>query len=295
MSYWLKWSCTGYPIPHLNANSHALVYARQYASRASCDQAETIRLIRDFKICPISSPEKLDRKHRAIQCFAEELAHLLKNLRGPWYITHIPTSKTKDSREYDDRFEQVIKLVTAKCENIIPVTCFTRKSVTGSLHNGEGVRDPKHIGDSWLFTPPTDIDNGLGRILIVDDVVTSGASMRAAFDAFSKLKGQVVTIGVAWALTRANNPIPPDMETDADSLEALAASFEILVTFGPKNDAVRRALLAWINSQILQPIGIQPVNTDLPIYEAKAVLQKNIEVARRKAWNDGFDAGKNRL
>lgn len=293
MPYWLKWGYAGFPLPHLQAHTHPLLFARQYASRAAFPQAETVSLIRNFKIPAKATPEQLAQKQSAIKRFANELVQLLKK-QVAWYLTWIPPSLPKGAAGYDDRLEQVARLVAARCPGIKMHEFFVRTAATGPLHKSRGIREPNAIRADWNFTPPNGFIPGVDRILVLDDVVTTGASMRAAFDIIQSALGESTQVmGIAWAMTRADYPsLKPVSATDSQeaAVEAMRV-FEEMVK-SPDSKFMGKALLSRVNAYVLVPAGIETIDPDMPLDEAKEWMATHILHWKESVWQAGANAAR---
>lgn len=293
MPYWLKWGYAGFPLPHLQAHAHPLLFARQYASRAAFSQAETVQLVRDFKIRPRAKADLLAQKNKAIKRFANELVQLLKK-QVAWYLTWIPTSVPKGDPEYDDRFEQVTKIVASRCPGVRVHEFFARKTATVPMHKGRGARDPNAISESWTFTPPKGFVSGVDRIIVLDDVVTTGASMRAAFDCIhARLGGNTLVIGVAWAMTRADYPsLKPVSAAESQEAATNAMRFFEEIVKSPDSKILGKVLLTWVNAYVLVPAGIETIDPDMPLDEAKQWLAPHILRWKESIWQAGATAAR---
>ncbi|MDJ0687246.1 MAG: hypothetical protein QNJ41_01935, partial [Xenococcaceae cyanobacterium MO_188.B32] len=98
-----------------------LVYGRIYTPGASYTYSQTNDFILNFKIKP-SELNRLRYKQSAINRFADEVIELFKgdflNTNDNYFLVPIPPSKSKSHSDYDDRLEQVTKIIAAEFPNV---------------------------------------------------------------------------------------------------------------------------------------------------------------------------------
>ena len=215
MCKWIKWDGTGRSRPFLDENFDNIYYMLQYISHGRYDSCETNQKIQNLKKKPNRPSNELYYKNEAIHEFAHDLASILTDVKKPCYITWIPPSKANTDEEYDDRIEQVVRLACEQSREMIPVEIFKRNSSAQSLHTG-GQRNPHTISSNWDFIAPTPNNPDIKDVIVVDDVITTGATMRAAFDLISSALPDVTKIGIAWAIVIDNPDVKSIFNVDTE-------------------------------------------------------------------------------
>jgi len=198
MIKWQQWDGTGGNRPHLRLGTDSLFYARQYHTGEGYKGGETNQKITNLKKKVDSSNSELYYKGEAIKSFATEVLYLLSKVRKNFYIASIPTSKCKDDPLYDNRLEKVISLICQSNTYARSIYCLKKKYSTTPLHHG-GTRNPDDITNSWDYYPPP-VDPSIAHIIFLDDMLTTGATMRAAFDLVTQNSPELKPIGLVWAL-----------------------------------------------------------------------------------------------
>lgn len=134
-------------------------------------------------------------KLKAIEVFAQELAERFKK---PRLVAAIPSSKTTDDPEYDDRLDLV--LARAKALNPLIRICkpVRRTRTIEASHTRSGQRRPEDQLDSLEFAGLPDVfpDNA---IMLVDDVLTSGSTFKACQRVIQTARPDVIVGGCFWA------------------------------------------------------------------------------------------------
>lgn len=214
MSKWMQWDGTGRERYFLDQQKDYILFMRQYISHGGFSRSETNQLIYNLKKSPTVPANQLHYKKQAIQRFAIDLSKILASLKVDTAVTWIPPSKCKTDPEYDDRLYQVIQRscqIATSLDNtnektvITPVDFFSTVNTVTSLHFG-GTRNPELISQNWEYKSP-DLSS-YKLILVVDDVLTTGASMRAAFDQIA-LHSDLPVAGIVWAFVIDD----PDIES----------------------------------------------------------------------------------
>lgn len=183
--------------PHLNSSDVA-GFAREYQPGQGYQAGQTNQLINNFKkdISKKNTPQWYWR-NQAVGQFASEFNTLIGSLSVPnIYVTSIPSSKTKNDPNYDNRFEDMFSILKSNNNKVIDVWPVTATTSTQSSHLG-GTRNPSQIMANYQWngfseTEPT-------TLFVLDDVVTSGSHFRAFSDfcRANNYNGEI--IGVFWA------------------------------------------------------------------------------------------------
>ena len=171
-------------------------YARDYISHGSFSASVGNNLISNFKK-EVSKRKNLDEwRHKlsAIDQFALELHDFIPEGTA---IAHIPSSKAKNHPEYDSRLEDTLAKLKSYMPTLVIVTPFEVIQTLPSSHKG-GERDPEVIYSNlrWLGLPA-----GTNQIVLIDDVITSGAHFNACKRILTKNIPGIEVVGVFWAKT----------------------------------------------------------------------------------------------
>jgi len=201
---WKNFNLTQTPPYHLTRDELTnCYYAREYNGSGGFQSSPTNQLIFNFKKPPSKkdSPYEWDFKIRAIGNFAKELSLAFSTLTAETPIAFIPTSKTKENPEYDDRFEQVLaRLVQLQpklkiVEPIVPIIdrpSFSKKESARDVNVCENVLSWRGFGDDYHPR----------HLIIIDDVISSGCNYKAYMNVLSRnYKGNIRVYGFFWAKT----------------------------------------------------------------------------------------------
>lgn len=183
--------------PHFLETEDYCCYAREYTVDASYTESETNQLIKNFK-------KTVDRKGKrewyyksvAIERFAKELSCLLD---GSYTVTCVPSSKTKDDPLYDSRLEDTLALLKQYNNRIYIEFPIIRHTSVLAKHEG-GARHPAIERQSLKWVG---FKKKHSHIIIIDDMITSGASFKACEQIILENAPDIEIIGVFW--TRAIN------------------------------------------------------------------------------------------
>lgn len=184
-------------LPHIKKNDF-WVYAREYLSGTGYQGGPTNSLVLDFKKSP-SKKQTIEHEYRkkAIYEFKKEIEMLL-NPKIPAVLTSVPSSKKKDHPEYDNRFEDLFKEILKSHPHWMVEWPVEIKTTTLPAHIS-GKRDPDTLKKNYIWKG---FNHKEPKILyIFDDIITTGAHLRALSDFFSEngYKGKI--IGICWAKT----------------------------------------------------------------------------------------------
>lgn len=177
-------------------------YARDYISEGGYQASETNNLINNFK----KSPDKRGRpewryKELAIQRFASEIAEI-SNI-AVFYVTCVPSSKARTDPGYDSRVEDTVCRLKQLKPNVTIGFPLSFSNNMRAAHNG-GTRD---IDEIYANLQWSGIPDGITDIILVDDVITTGAHFKACKRLILEHIPNANVVGLFWART-----VWPDIE-----------------------------------------------------------------------------------
>lgn len=144
-------------------------------------------------------------KIEAIEAFAENLASLLVRVqRSPLSISLIamPTSKNRQSDDYDDRIVQVVK--QASDQTGIPwLDCFETLADTQPVHLG-GTRSATAIRNNLALNDSAKRLTNYDACMLVDDVLTSGSHFIACKELLKSAYPHLQVVGAFWTKHRTS-------------------------------------------------------------------------------------------
>lgn len=211
---WKKMDAVEAPPWHLLPEDLQVCYfARDYVSHGGFKASEANGLITNLKK-PISTrgTNQWYYKEQAITKFATELADWLGSGDDEFHIAQIPSSKRRDDPEYDPRLDMVLQRFCVRCPKAKFANPIDRKVTKQAAHVSDSRPSIEQIQESleWkgLQTPPD-------AILLIDDVITTGASFRACKRLFAENAPGVQVFGIFWARTVWPEP---SLEVDLSGL-----------------------------------------------------------------------------
>ncbi len=192
-----------------NHESLCLFYGRIYTPRVGYDYSETNQLIANLKISPNSESWRMRYKQKAILAFADELSSFLRLYsHSSIALVPMPPSKTADHIEYDDRIDQAAKSVSRRLENIIylPLLYRTRSVSKSSYQSSGGGRSADQIYKDFAIDEDLAAQCEINTwLMIVDDVLTSGAHFAAARRRLIEQFPDAVIMGLFWAKAQSDD------------------------------------------------------------------------------------------
>lgn len=126
-------------------------------------------------------------KQRAINFFASAVLDFFlcnaKLLEGfEVLLVPIPTSKPRDDAGYDNRMDELCRMVGDSLDWVDYTPILDARNDLGAAHEGNSPRDPEFIKQNMIFSGP--ISNfGIPKVVfLIDDVLTTGAHYAACRD-----------------------------------------------------------------------------------------------------------------
>jgi len=187
----------------------------EYTAGGGYKASDTNQQIFNLKIRPDASVAQKRYKPIGIRYWANRIAN--SNLswdafREGWTFVPFPCSKPQGHELYDDRMLRVLQEV-AQLRPGIDIRPLLYQTVNRkSQHEGERL-SPVQIREQ-LKVDHTLLQPQLRNIIIVDDIITRGASYAAARDMLKVLPGVGMVMGLFLAKT-----IRPPVDIDFDFLE----------------------------------------------------------------------------
>lgn len=174
------------------------VYAGEYISGAGYHKSMN-SLILNFKKSPLEKEtEAWKYRGKAIKQFKEDIESLLGSY-PKIVLTAVPESRRRGDPEYTKRFEDLFQEILGSHSKWIVEWPIEIKETTESSHNF-GPRDPDLLMGNYTWKG---FKHGEPEVLFVfDDVITTGAHLRAVSDFLRSHNYKGKIIGVCWAKTQ---------------------------------------------------------------------------------------------
>ncbi len=191
-----------------------LIYARTYTIGENYKHSGTNQLIFNLKRRTTASQGALYHKKEAIRQFADEASVFLSRHEKSRQLCLVPmpSSKIASHPEYDDRIEQVAERVSlrlrSRATHLLMLEAITNRqpSHLGGSRNEVGAS--MKINDAAIEKyDPSSV------IVIIDDVLTSGAHFSAAFKHIRSRLPNAEIVGLFWAKAQDPNFTTPSEGT----------------------------------------------------------------------------------
>lgn len=196
MGHWKKIDLAETIPFYLTRGEDECYYAREYISGGGYKASQTNGLISNFKKgVDKRNTFQWQYKQQAIYQFATELSPLL---RDGAVLAPIPSSKCKTDSDYDSRLEDMLKALARIRPQLKIIEPITIRSTSQAAHLG-GERDIQVIYDNLVWQDG--VPQGATSILLVDDVITTGAHFKACKRLLREQVQDIRVIGVFWAKT----------------------------------------------------------------------------------------------
>lgn len=187
-------------IDELARNDHAYLtpddscyYLREYTSGKDYSFGQTNSLISNFKKSPLLRGQaQYQYKLQAIRQIVAELNAVVpvSALSGVTLVP-IPPSKAKDDPEYDDRIQRVLEGFHKNDPAKEVRDLLTQKTSSRASHLTPGDRmRPEELMELYRIDRKA-LGKSRGAILLVDDLLTTGAHFRAAKLALQRVKADI--------------------------------------------------------------------------------------------------------
>ncbi|MBV7552008.1 hypothetical protein KW841_06550 [Pseudomonas sp. PDM28] len=203
---------------YLSADDKCFHYG-EYTAGGGYGASDTNQQIHNLKKSPNSPEAQLRWKRRAVVYWGEAI--LNSNLKLDVCSTEVtfiplPCSKPIGHPEYDDRMVQVLSYIAQKQPGLDIRQVLVQAQPRDAQHFGcrstpEGLAETLQIDQSCLVQPLRPI------VLVVDDVITRGASFAAAKKLLTALPGVQSVQGLFLAKT-IHPPIEWPQDDDSDAL-----------------------------------------------------------------------------
>lgn len=199
--------------------SYTLIYGRTHTAHKNYAYSETNQLIHNLKKTTDRPATELKYKEIAVNKFADELGEFLEKViqedRSYW-IVPVPPSKTTSHLAYDDRVHRVAKKVADRISQISYRPIVKTSVDREAKHRSSTQRDPDDIYStlSFIADDATDYEENI-KIIVLDDVLTSGASFEAMRRLLDENLSHPKIVGIFWAKSEYNyldllDEIPPE-------------------------------------------------------------------------------------
>lgn len=199
---WRKWDGSGTrKRQFINVETDVIFYFHDFIANAGYQASESNSDIFSLKNRVDCSQGAMWYKTRAIRTFAQDIKLFVqsfpKHLKAA--LTWIPASKSKDDPLYDDRLKQVADIVVEGMPNILSIETLSTKRTHTPCHKDGHLRDPDYLRSTFVWE---DCNlNFFDYIMIIDDILTSGAHFRAMSDMITNKYPSAKICGIFWAAT----------------------------------------------------------------------------------------------
>ncbi|MEQ6924961.1 hypothetical protein AAUI01_04980 [Pseudomonas mosselii] len=174
----------------------------EYTSGGGFGKSETNQQIHNLKKKPTCSDRELHYKRLAVEYWGRILAGCISvTAESPVTFVPMPCSKPSGHADYDDRMLRVLQYMARSKPPLDIRPLIMQTTLRQSQHEGGGRQLPHQllqtlaIDQTQLLHPPR------GTIVVVDDVITMGASFNAAKTLLLTIPGVQHVIGIFLAKT----------------------------------------------------------------------------------------------
>lgn len=169
-------------------------YARDYTAGGGYAASTANQLVSNLK----KSPDRRGRpewkyKQAAITQFAQEIS-CITNIEQ-FIVTCVPSSKVKTDPLYDSRMEDVLRMLKMRKPRVTIEFPFSITHNVVASHQG----GPRSIDVFYAILEWSGLESDNENIIIVDDVITSGAHFKACKRMILENVPDANVIGLFWA------------------------------------------------------------------------------------------------
>jgi predicted amidophosphoribosyltransferase len=159
------------------------LFLGEYTARAGYQRSYANQLILNLKKSPLTrGTDQWKYKGMAIREVAQTIQGAIRPERLPnLTFVPIPSSKSSDHAEYDDRMQQICRLISPTGD--VRELLYTAQS-RDARHNDNAARDPVGLR-ATLAVQQNLLDPPPRQIVLVDDVITTGCSFKVCREMLS--------------------------------------------------------------------------------------------------------------
>jgi hypothetical protein len=184
--------------PHYLSHDDKCFFFMDYKARGGFNSSPANNRIDNFKKPPKHRGQAAwDYKLIAIGQFAQDLSILFQD-NEELTIAFIPSSKPSNHPEYDERFDLLkdkLSSLRPKFRFVAPVKITSERSAAHLLESRSSPAFYKSIFE-WVGLEPIP-----SSLILIDDVITTGAQFRAYKDFVLQHHPEVAVFGVFWGKT----------------------------------------------------------------------------------------------
>lgn len=175
-------------------------FAVEYISKGGYSASEANNLVSNFK-------KPMDRKGKEEWKFKlkaiDDFGHMISNILTDeeYVISDMGTSKSESDPEYDPRLIQTIRKLKKIKPNVIYDPLFSIKKGMPSSSRGNNRLRPDDILKHLTWEGFSDNNDDLGEVVIIDDVITTGAHFKACKSLINRYYPDMVVYGIFLAKT----------------------------------------------------------------------------------------------
>lgn len=186
-----------------------IIFGRIYTPGQGYRYSETNQQILNLKIAVPPPQSREVYKNNAISLFAQELVELFtsSDSRYSYILTPMPPSKMETHPNFDDRIERVGKIVAQRCPRVHYIKLLRAARNCEAAHLTDSGRSAAIYHDSMEIIPGATLGGLPHIIIILDDVLTSGAHFVAARQHLTSKFPSNQVIGIFWAKAERINPL----------------------------------------------------------------------------------------
>ncbi|MDU9413825.1 phosphoribosyltransferase [Pseudomonas sp. zfem005] len=194
----------------------------EYTSGGGYKASDTNRQILNLKKKPSASDYELQHKARAVVYWGKVILTStglnLESCSRTVTFVPMPCSKPADHPDYDDRMSRVMRYVSKQTPNGLDVRELLVQTIARQAQHSGPRSEPGDIAASLSINQELLIPPIRSTIIVVDDVITRGASFAAAKSLLEDVPGVQQVYGLFLAKT-----VHPPIEWPVDPIDDLLA------------------------------------------------------------------------